>query len=61
MKAIVINFSEDRDVGILYLTTKFELDRSTNNGSNMIIGQESLETQTDRQTDAQTESDTLPI
>ena len=32
MKAIVMNFSEDRDVGILYLSTKFVLDWFTNNG-----------------------------
>ena len=32
MKAIIINFSEYGDVGILYLSTKFELDRSANNG-----------------------------
>ena len=27
-----MNFFEDRDVGFLYLSTKFELDQSTNNG-----------------------------
>ena len=32
MKAIIVNFSEDRDMGILYLSTRFELDWSTNNG-----------------------------
>ena len=31
MKVIIRNFSEDRDVGILYLSTKFELDRSIDN------------------------------
>ena len=51
MRAIIMNFLEDRDVGILYLSTKFELDQSINNK------QESLETQTD----TQIESDTLPI
>ena len=28
---IIMSFSKDRDVGIFYLSTKFELDRSTNN------------------------------
>ena len=43
-----MNFLEDLDVGILYLSTKFELDRLTNNGDlSSIIRQESLETQTD--------------
>ena len=51
-----MNFSEDQDVGILYLLAKFEFDRSTSNADNIIIGQESLETRTD----TQTESDTLP-
>ena len=32
VKDIIMNFSEDRDMGILYLFTKFELDRYTNNG-----------------------------
>ena len=32
MKAIIIIFSEDRDLGIFYLSTKFEHDRSTNIG-----------------------------
>ena len=32
VKAIKINFSEDRDVGIIYLSIKFELDQCTNNG-----------------------------
>ena len=27
-----MNFSEDQDIGISYLSTKFELDCSTNNG-----------------------------
>ena len=31
VKAIILIFSEDWDVGILYLSTKFELDWSTNN------------------------------
>ena len=29
-QAIIINFSEDRDVSILYLSTKFQLDRFAN-------------------------------
>ena len=29
-KAIIMKFLEDRDVSILYLSTKFELDRFTN-------------------------------
>ena len=33
VKAIIMNFSEDWDVGILYLATKFELDQFTNNGN----------------------------
>ena len=32
VKAIIMNFSEDRDVGIFYHSYKFELNRSTNNG-----------------------------
>ena len=32
MKAIIMNCSESWDVGIFYLSTKFELDQFTNNG-----------------------------
>ena len=32
MKAIIINFSDILDVGILYLSTKFELDWYANIG-----------------------------
>ena len=32
VKAMIMNFSEDQDVDILYLSTKFELDQFTNNG-----------------------------
>ena len=32
VKAITMNFSEDWDVGIFYLSNKFELDRFTYNG-----------------------------
>ena len=57
-----MNFSKDRDVGILYVFTKFQLYRSTTeilyrSG----ITENTLETQTPRQTLTQTESDTLPI
>ena len=38
-----MNFSEDQDVGNLYLSTKFEIDRSIDN-IYLYIGQESLET-----------------
>ena len=31
LKAIITNFLEDRDMGILFLSSKFELDQSTNN------------------------------
>ena len=44
-------------MGIFYLSIEFELDRFPNNGDLFNIGQESLETQTD----TETESDTLPI
>ena len=66
VKAIIMNFLEDWDVGILYLSTKFEVDRSTKNISapnlsligplkrRSIIGQESPDKQTDRQSDRQT-------
>ena len=54
VKAIIMNFSEDLDVGIFYLSTKFELDRTANN-RDLIIRQESLETQTDLQTDTYTD------
>ena len=57
-KDIIMNFSEDRDVGILYdLSTKFELDRFTNNG-NLLLGRKNL---TERNTHTQIETDTLPI
>ena len=32
MKAIIMDLLEDQNVGTLYLSTKFEHDRSTNNG-----------------------------
>ena len=52
VKTIIMNFLEDRDVGIFYLSTKFEFYRSTKNGYLL----------KHRQTDTQTElSDTLPI
>ena len=54
---IIKKFSEDRDVGIIYLSTMFQLNGDT--GS--IIGQESLETHTHTHTHRQTETDTLPI
>ena len=63
VKAIIINFSEDRDVGICYLFTKFELDRSTNNGDLLSERNYWKHRQTDKQTDThtyihtQTESD----
>ena len=31
VKAVIMNFWEDRDVCILHLSTMFELDQSTNN------------------------------
>ena len=46
-----MNFSEDPDMGIFYLTINFELDRCTINGDQFNIEQELLETQTGRQTD----------
>ena len=42
-----MNFSEDWDVGTLYLSTKFELDRSTNNGD-LLPDRNHRDTQTDR-------------
>ena len=33
-----MNFSEDCDVGFLYLAAKFELDRFTNNGDLILTG-----------------------
>ena len=35
VKVIIINLSEDRDVGILYRSTKFELDRFTNHNGDL--------------------------
>ena len=51
-KAIIMKFSEDLDMGILYLSTKFELTWSTNNG-NLLSDKNHLK---HRQTDTQTES-----
>ena len=48
VKGIILNFSEDWHVGILYFSTKFELDGSTKLQS--IIGHELLKTYTDRHT-----------
>ena len=62
VKAIIMNFSDHRDVGILYLSTKFELDQCTNNGNMFtIIGQEKLKSHTNTQTYIQTETDTHSI
>ena len=42
-------FSEDLEMGILYLSSKFERDRFTNNGDPFeSIGQKSLDRQTHR-------------
>ena len=57
VKAIIMNFSEDWDVGILYLSTKFELDQFANNGD--LLADRILWKQI--QTHTQTEYDTLPI
>ena len=52
MKAIIMNISED-------YSTKFELDRSTNNGD--LLLERKKWKHTDRQTDTQTETNTLPL
>ena len=57
VKAIIVNFLEDRKMGNLYLSIKFELDQSTNNGGLYTDSNHWKHTQTD----TKTESDTLPI
>ena len=52
-----MNFSEDLDVGTLYISTKFELDWFTNNGD--ISSDRNHWKRT--QTRTETESDILPI
>ena len=42
-------------MGKLYLSTKFELDRFANNGAGSIIGQKNLETYTERHTHTHTD------
>ena len=54
-----MNFSEDRDVCIHYLSTKFELDRFTITTQRSFIGQKNSR-QTDKHTHMETETDTLP-
>ena len=61
MNAITKNFSEDWDEGIFYLSTKFELDRSTNNGDLLSDRNHWKHRQTDTQADTQIESDTLSL
>ena len=58
MKAIILNFSEDWDVGIFYRSTKFELDWFTNNGDLLA---DRIRWQSHTHTQTETESDTLPI
>ena len=53
VKIIIMTFSEDWDVGIFYLSTKFELDRSSNNGDLQSDRDHLKHTQTGRQTDKQ--------
>ena len=50
---IIMNFSEDRGVGIIYLPIKFQLHRLINNRD--------LLADSNRWTNTQTETDTLPI
>ena len=71
LKAIITevkHFSEDRDVGKLYLSTQFELDRFTNNGDLLSDRNHWTHTHTHTHTDThtlthtetETETDTLP-
>ena len=48
-------------MGIIYLSTKYELDRSANNGDLLVDMILWKHTQTHTQTHTETESDTLPI
>ena len=48
-------------MGILYLSTIFELDPFTNNGDLSLNRNHWKHTQTDTHTHTETESDTLPI
>ena len=57
-KAIIMNFSEDRDVGILYLSTRFKFDRFTYK-RDLFSDKQKLETHITTHTE--TETDTLPI
>ena len=50
VKAIVMKFLEDQDVGILYLSTKFELDSSSNNGDLLSDSENWKRTQTNKHT-----------
>ena len=53
VNANIVNFSEDPDLAILYLYTKFSLDRRTSNGG--------LSSDMRNWKHIQTESDILPI
>ena len=59
MKDIIVNLVEYRDVGTLYLSAKFELDWSTNNGDLLSDRNHWTDRHTHRQTHRETESDTF--
>ena len=56
-----MNISEDRGVGIIYLPTKFQLLRFISNGDLLSDRNHWKHIHTDRHTNTQTKTDTLPI
>ena len=61
VKAINMNFSEDRDVGILNLFTNFELHRFTNNGNLLSDMNHTKHRQTYTHTHTQRETESTPM